>query len=98
MPTFYNAPGQENIRDESDKIKLPLDDNVADCTLQQLEDVVRGWSLYIRQLIAVGRSSQFADDSPVTEFAKWQKYETEYKVIDEQLQTPFVQSIIGELV
>lgn len=38
---------------------------------------------------------EYIDDSPMTEFESWQKQESEYKSLTEQLGTPFVVAVIG---
>lgn len=99
LPTAYNAPNQENIREEDDKLKIhipPKGGNVAACTQLQLEEVVQGWMRYIQRVIKANKTAEYADDSPMTEYAMWQKAEAEYKSIYEQLKTPFVRSILGE--
>lgn len=99
LPTAYNAPNQENVREEDDKLKIhipPKGGNVAVCTQVQLEDVVKGWMRYIQRVIKTNKTTEYADDSPMTEYAMWQKNEAEYKSIYEQLKTPFVRSILGK--
>lgn len=54
LPTQYNAPGQENIKDDEEKIKVKLDPKkvqVDELTQIQLEEIVAGWIKYLNQTI-----------------------------------------------
>lgn len=60
LPTGFNAPGQENITDDDDKVKIninPKSGNADDYTQLQLEEVVRGWMKYINSTIKTNRTS-----------------------------------------
>ena len=50
LPTGYDAPGQENIEDEDDRIKINIDfrkSEVEDYSPDIIEQVVKGWKRYI---------------------------------------------------
>lgn len=56
LPTQYNAPGQENIKDDEEKIKVKLDPKkvqVDELTQIQLEEIATGWVKYLNQAIKV---------------------------------------------
>lgn len=60
LPTGYNAPGQENISDDNDKVKIAINaknGNASDHTQGQLEEVVRGWIKYIQNVIKLNRTT-----------------------------------------
>lgn len=60
LPTSFNAPGQENISDDSDKVKISINPKTGQAneyTKEQLEDVVRGWMRYIGNCIKTNRTS-----------------------------------------
>lgn len=54
LPTGYNLPGQEYITNEDDKDKVEIDwtcANPDDYTIEQLEDVVKGWIRHINKVL-----------------------------------------------
>lgn len=54
LPTGYIMPGQEYITSEDDKDKVEIDCTVAnpdDYTLDQMEDVVKGWIRHIHKVL-----------------------------------------------
>lgn len=60
LPTAYIAPGQENISDDNDKVKIainPKTGKASDYTEEQLEDVVRGWMRHIQNTIKTNRTT-----------------------------------------
>lgn len=60
LPTGFNAPGQENITDDDDKVKIainPKTGNASEYSQAQLEEVVWGWMKYIKNVIKANRTS-----------------------------------------
>lgn len=54
LPTQYNAPGQEHIKDDEEKVKMKLDPKkvqLDELTQLQLEEIVYGWVKYLNQVI-----------------------------------------------
>lgn len=54
LPTQYNAPGQEAIKDDEEKIKIKLDPKkiqIDELTQIQLEEIVYGWIKYLNQVV-----------------------------------------------
>lgn len=60
LPTQYNAPGQENIKDDEEKIKVKVDPkkvHLDELTQIQLEEIVTCWIKYFHQIIKVKADS-----------------------------------------
>lgn len=72
MPTQYNAPGQEAITVDEDKFKIKVDirkTTVDELTTLQQEEIVEGWSIYIRKML---RESMERVRSLLSEVARFQ--------------------------
>lgn len=53
LPTQYNAPGQEGIIDEKDKVRLKVDPtklSLDDITTTQMEEIVDSWMKFITKI------------------------------------------------
>lgn len=53
LPTQYNAPGQEGIIDEKDKIRVKVDPtklSLDDITTTQMEEIVDSWMKFITKI------------------------------------------------
>lgn len=60
LPTGYNLPGQEYITNEEDKDKVLIDcitANPDDYTLDQMEDVVKGWIRHINKVLKADKTT-----------------------------------------
>lgn len=60
LPTGYNLPGQEYITNEEDKDKVLIDcatANPDDYTLEQMEDVVKGWIRHISKVLKADKTT-----------------------------------------
>lgn len=60
LPTGYNLPDQEYITNEEDKDKVQIDcltANPDDYTLEQMEDVVKGWIRHINKVLKANRTT-----------------------------------------
>ncbi len=60
LPTGYNLPGQEYITNEEDKDKIQIDCTTAnpdDYTLDQMEDVVKGWIRHINKVLKATKTT-----------------------------------------
>lgn len=60
LPTGYNLPGQEYITNEDDKDKVEIDCTTAnpdDFTLDQMEDVVKGWIRHINKVLKANKTT-----------------------------------------
>lgn len=54
LPTQYNAPGQEYIKDDEEKVKIKLDPKkvqIDELTQLQVEEIVTGWVKYLNKLL-----------------------------------------------
>lgn len=53
LPTSYVAPGQDDVEFEESKVRIPIDSRkvnlIATYNQTQLQDVIQGWILYIKQ-------------------------------------------------
>ncbi|XP_058811885.1 dynein axonemal heavy chain 10 isoform X1 [Topomyia yanbarensis] len=100
MPTQYNAPGQENITIDEDKFKVKVDINrttVEDLTTLQQEEIVEGWSIYIRKVLRESMEREPDEYTPMAEYNLWLVRELEYNSIIEQLKSPFVIQVFDAL-
>lgn len=60
LPTGYNLPGQEYITNEEDKDKVEIDCTTAnpdDYTLDQMEDVVKGWIAHTNKVLKATKTT-----------------------------------------
>ncbi|XP_055585530.1 uncharacterized protein LOC129738373 [Uranotaenia lowii] len=100
MPTQYNVPGQENITIDEDKIKIKVDihkTTVEELTPLQKEEIVEGWSIYIRKVLRESMEREPAENTPMAEYELWLGRELEYNSIIEQLKSPFVIEVFDSL-
>ncbi|XP_055618804.1 dynein axonemal heavy chain 10 isoform X2 [Toxorhynchites rutilus septentrionalis] len=100
MPTQYNAPGQEYITADEDKFKIKVDikkTTVEDLTTQQQEEIVEGWSIYIRKVLRESMEREPEEYTPMAEYNLWLARELEYNSIIEQLKSPFVIQVFDAL-
>lgn len=54
LPTQYNAPGQEYIKDDEEKVKIKLDPKkvqIDELTQLQVEEIVTGWVKYLNKVL-----------------------------------------------
>lgn len=99
MPTQYNAPGQESITVDEDKFKVKVDihkTTVEELTTLQQEEIVEGWSIYIRKVLRESMEREPEENTPMAEYALWMARELEYNSIIEQLKSPFVIQVFGK--
>ncbi|XP_055533348.1 dynein axonemal heavy chain 10 [Wyeomyia smithii] len=100
MPTQYNAPGQEYITADEDKFKIKVDINktaVEELTTLQQEEIVEGWSIYIRKVLRESMEREPLENTPMGEYNLWLTRELEYNSIVEQLKSPFVVQVFDAL-
>ncbi|XP_052562272.1 dynein axonemal heavy chain 10 isoform X4 [Culex pipiens pallens] len=100
MPTQYNAPGQESITVDEDKFKVKVDihkTTVEELTTLQQEEIVEGWSIYIRKVLRESMEREPEENTPMAEYALWMARELEYNSIIEQLKSPFVIQVFDAL-
>lgn len=60
LPTGYNLPNQDYITNEEDKDKVEIDCTTAnpdDYTLDQMEDVVKGWIGHINKVLRATKTT-----------------------------------------
>nr|XP_029723836.1 uncharacterized protein LOC115264308 [Aedes albopictus] len=99
MPTQYNAPGQESITVDEDKFKIKVDISktaVPELTTLQQEEIVEGWSIYIRKVLRETMEREPEENTPMAEYNLWLARELEYNSIIEQLKAPFVIQVFGK--
>lgn len=64
LPTEYNAPGQENITDDDDKLKIKVDPmkmSLDDLTTKQLEEIVNGWMKFLQKAFRDAKEKVMAE-------------------------------------
>lgn len=99
-PTLYNAPGQEHIVFDEDKVKVTLDVQNNNCDLAELgraelQDIVLGWIRHIRMSFSE-EQRQPVDFTPMAEYEMWRTLEIKYNTFLELLKHPFVRESIGK--
>ncbi|XP_062558011.1 dynein axonemal heavy chain 10 isoform X2 [Armigeres subalbatus] len=100
MPTQYNAPGQESITTDEDKFKIKVDIGktaVSELTTLQQEEIVEGWSIYIRKVLRESMEREPEESTPMAEYNLWLARELDYNSIIEQLKSPFVIQVFDAL-
>ncbi|KAL9898283.1 uncharacterized protein ACN427_006481 [Glossina fuscipes fuscipes] len=101
LPTSYVAEGQEDVEYEESKVRIPIDTKrphmIPTYKLAQLEDVLRGWVLYIEGRLKLLQERPLDEFTPMAEYRLWHYRELELNTILEQLKSEFVTTLVGYL-
>uniref|UniRef100_A0A1A9X2L6 Dynein heavy chain tail domain-containing protein n=1 Tax=Glossina brevipalpis TaxID=37001 RepID=A0A1A9X2L6_9MUSC len=101
LPTSYVAEGQEEVEYEESKVRIPIDTKrphmIPTYKLAQLEDVLRGWVLYIEGRLKLLQEKPLDEFTPMAEYRLWHYRELELNTILEQLKSEFVTTLVDYL-
>uniref|UniRef100_A0A336KIK9 CSON011062 protein n=1 Tax=Culicoides sonorensis TaxID=179676 RepID=A0A336KIK9_CULSO len=100
LPTQYNAPGQEYIKDDEEKVKIKLDPKkvqIDELTQLQMEEIVMGWVKYLNKVLQANTDKEPDEFTPLAEYTRWTDWEQESSNLLEQIHSSFVKTMIDKI-